>query len=433
MKIALGIYRLQPRGGLEDNCLRIAEELARRGHEPTLILADQHPHPSLPIETVVLGPGALSSHGRLAAFGRAFSQATKGRFDRTVAFQLFPEADILFIAEALRDRPDIPLLKRLTPRFQAFARLERSCFGPTAATHIICQAMPQMRAFVERYPNSRDRIYVIPPAISEARCRPQHRAELRDQVRENLGIDRQARIWLWLGLQPSIKGLDRVIEALPNHPEARLLVGGLTGADKKIRRHMARAASLGVDGRIHCLGYISGEKFFDVLAAADVLAHPARSEVAGAVILEALINGLPVITTDICGFAEHVERSGAGKVVHGPFDPSTFSKYLKEACGPDNSSFSHKGIAYGENPELYSGIGVACDLIEGRHPRPVPQSRLPAAGGVSSKIPDRPKSHRRTTSETRGRGSGRPPKGALRESHEIPVPVERQAALSSTG
>lgn len=433
MKIALGIYRLEPRGGLEDNCIRIAQELARRGHEPTLILAGQPPQLALPIETVALAPGAFSSHVRLAAFGRAFSEATKGRFERTVAFQLFPGTDILFIAEALRDRTDTPLLKRLTPRFRAFARLERSCFGPTATTRIICQAMPQMRAFVERYPNSRDRIAVIPPAISETRRHPQLRAELRNRVRGGLEIDQRACVWLWLGLQPEIKGLDRVIEALSDHPEARLLVGGLTVADKKIRRFMARAASLGVDKRIHCLGYISGERFFEVLAAADVLAHPARSEVAGAVILEALINGLPVVTTDICGFAEHVEKSGAGKVVQGPFDPSTFSRYLKEACGSDNASFSHKGIAYGANPELYSGIGVACDLIEGRDPRTSPQSPLPAADGGSSRRSNRPKSRRRTTSETRGRVSGRPSKSALRESNEAPAAVDRQAPLSSLG
>ena len=36
VKIAIGIFRLLPRGGLEDHALRIADELARRGHEVTL-------------------------------------------------------------------------------------------------------------------------------------------------------------------------------------------------------------------------------------------------------------------------------------------------------------------------------------------------------------------------------------------------------------
>lgn len=364
MKIALGIYRLQPRGGLEDNCIRIAEELARRGHEPTIILAGPHADLPFPIETVALEPGAFSSHGRLAAFARAFSSTTRGRFDRTVAFQLMPDADILFIADALRDNPAAPLLKRLTPRFQAFARLERSCFGPDARIRIIGQALPQMKAFVDRYPASRERIAVIPPAIAAARRRPELRQGLRARIRKDMGLDELTSVWLWLGLQPEIKGLDRVIEILPEHPETRLLIGGLEAADRKMRKHIARATQLGVDARIHCLGYISGDQFFEVLAAADALAHPARTEIAGAVIVEALANGLPVVTTDICGFAEHVEKSGAGKVVHGPFDRSIFSRYLAEVCSAANTFFSNNGIIYGADPKLYSGIGVACDLIE---------------------------------------------------------------------
>jgi UDP-glucose:(heptosyl)LPS alpha-1,3-glucosyltransferase len=363
MRIALGIYRLQPRGGLEDNCIRIAEELTRRGHEPTIVLTGSHPDLPITTETVALSPGALSSHGRLAAFARAFSSATRGRFDRSVAFQLMPDADILFIADALRDNPDVPLLKRLTPRFQAFARLERNCFGPDAKMRIIGQARPQMRAFIERYPASRERIAVIPPAIAAARHRPELRQPLRGRARSGIGLNQFAPVWLWLGLQPEIKGLDRVIEILPEHPKTQLLVGGLAATDRKMLRHLARAAQLGVAARIHCLGYISGDRFFEVLAAADALAHPARTEIAGAVIIEALANGLPVVTTDICGFAEHVEKSGAGKVVHGPFNRDVFSKYLGEACGAANAIFSSNGMAYGADPTLYSGIGVACDLI----------------------------------------------------------------------
>lgn len=364
MRIALGIYRLQPRGGLEDNCIRIAEELSRRGHEPTIILAGPQADLPFPIESVSPGSGAISSHGRLTAFAQAFSSTAKGRFDRTVAFQLMPDADILFIADALRDNPAAPLLKRLTPRFRAFARLERSCFGAEANMRIIGQAKPQMKAFVDRYPASRERIAVIPPAIAVARRRPELRKQLRAQIRTNMGLDELTPVWLWLGLQPEVKGLDRVIETLPEHPETHLLIGGLTAADRKMRRHLARAARLGVDTRIRCLGYISGERFFEILAAADALAHPARTEIAGAVIIEALANGLPVVTTDICGFAEHVERSGAGKVVHGPFDQNIFSRYLGEVCGAANTSFSENGILYGADPMLYSGIGAACDLIE---------------------------------------------------------------------
>lgn len=367
MRIALGIHRLRPRGGLEDNCLRIAAELNRRGHQPTLFVAGDHPELKFPVVSIAPVRKPASNHARAAVFAAAFVDATQGRFDRSVAFQSAPGADILFLADRLRDRADISLLKRFTPRFRAFAKLERGCFDTPGTTRIIGVALPQMREVVERYPSSRQRIAIIPPAIAETRRRPELRSQLRPGARAEMGLSPDEPTWLWLGLQPEIKGLDRVIEVLRDHPTARLLVGGLAADDHKIRKHLARAGQLGVADRIRCLGYISGNSFFSAIAAADVLAHPARVEVAGAVILEAIVNGLPVVTTDICGFAGRVLEAGAGKVVTGPFAAGIFSRFLGDVGGADNEELSRRGIAYGANPELYSGVDVACDLIEAEH------------------------------------------------------------------
>jgi UDP-glucose:(heptosyl)LPS alpha-1,3-glucosyltransferase len=49
------------------------------------------------------------------------------------------------------------------------------------------------------------------------------------------------------------------------------------------------------------------------------LAHPARSELAGIVIIEAITAGLPVLVTDVCGYAEHVEKANAGIVISSPY------------------------------------------------------------------------------------------------------------------
>ena len=125
-----------------------------------------------------------------------------------------------------------------------------------------------------------------------------------------------------------------------------------------------RADELGVSSRIRWLGYVQSEDVPAHFAAADVLAHPARVDVTGAVILEALINGLPVVATDCCGFAPHVERSGAGVLLASPFDAKDLVAALAKVCGPQNAAFSANGIAYGKSPELYSGLSVACDLIE---------------------------------------------------------------------
>ncbi len=364
MRIALAIQKLRPLGGLEDNCLRIAAELERRGHEVTLFTSTEE---DIPFRHVLLKPPALTitNHGKARAFARSFVAASRGHFDRTVAFQPVPGADVLFIADVLRDRVDIPLAKRLTPRFRSQTALEEGCLGSESRTRIIGLAEPQMRAFAARYPSSRERSAVIPPTLPPSRRQTDLRStERRLAARERLGLDNGSFVWLWLGLQPIVKGLDRVIEALARSPNAVLLVGGLTSADGKGQKDASHAARLGIGDRIRWLGYISEDRYFDAVAAADLLAHPARVDVTGGVILESIVNGLPVVATDVCGFAPHIERSGAGRVVPSPFDPETFIAALNAVGEEDGALLSARGIAYGADPVLYSGIDAACDLIE---------------------------------------------------------------------
>ena len=76
---------------------------------------------------------------------------------------------------------------------------------------------------------------------------------------------------------------------------------------------------LGLADRISFLGH--REDIPELMAAADLLVHPARHDTTGTVILEAVVNGLPVITTSTCGYAHHVEaaRPAANRLRQGGF------------------------------------------------------------------------------------------------------------------
>lgn len=63
-------------------------------------------------------------------------------------------------------------------------------------------------------------------------------------------------------------------------------------------------------------------------ATADFLLHPAYSESAGKVLLEALTHGLPVLTTDTCGYAPHILDAQAGHVITSPFSQDILNKEL---------------------------------------------------------------------------------------------------------
>ncbi len=365
LSIALAIYRLHPRGGLEDNCLRIAEELQSRGHTITIFTTADALLPGLNTVSLKDALRQRTNHKRMQTFARnAWQAVQQGRFDRSMTFQTMPGFDFLFLADNIRNDPSAPFWRRISSRYRTFAALERETFSAQSHTQIIGLSSQQMHPFVALYQPATNRIRIAPPTVSRNKHHPESRtAETRATLRQALGIDAKAPVWLSLALMPKVKGLDRTIEALATCRDEHLLIGGVDANDKKARQTVALAKRLHVEDRVHRLGYLSGDKLFSAMAASDVLAHPARTEVTGAVILEALINGLPVVATDLCGFAHHVVEANAGQIISEPFSMERYVDALRDVH-QNTSTYSANGIAYGNTVALFDGVKTICDWIE---------------------------------------------------------------------
>jgi UDP-glucose:(heptosyl)LPS alpha-1,3-glucosyltransferase len=101
------------------------------------------------------------------------------------------------------------------------------------------------------------------------------------------------------------------------------------------------------------------------LATADLLLHPAYSESAGYMLLEATIAGLPVLTTSTCGYAFHIEQAKSGLVCSDPFEQSQLNSYLAQMLGSlDTADWSKNGLEYGRQDELYSQASAVADFFE---------------------------------------------------------------------
>jgi len=208
----------------------------------------------------------------------------------------------------------------------------------------------------------RERTIELPPTLTHTRRKPEYRATgVRERARAKLGLASDALVWLSIGVQPRIKGLDRVLRALFTHPDVTLIVAGLVIANTAAQLTVELARRLDVLSRIIWLGH--REDIEEIAAASDVLMHPARYDTTGTVILEALINGLPVITTSVCGYAKHVQAAGAGIVLEEPFDFRLFLTAIKDMSDSERrAAYSERGIAYGENNGLYNGLYKGRDL-----------------------------------------------------------------------
>jgi len=363
MKIALAIVSLFPSGGLQRDCMGIAARLAARGHDVTILAARRQGElpPDLNIE--LLPVRAWSNHGRDRAFAAAVAQR-KPAFDRVSGFGKLTDLDVLYCADGCDKARPARWSDRFTARRRTKLELEAASFAPGRRTQCLLLSQPQLEDFRRAWGTEPERLTLMPPTIDRARRHPEFRLDAtRDRIRASLGLKPDDIVWLAVAAHPLTKGLDRAVAALAACPEARLVVAGIADGSKqgRLMRRLADAAK--VSDRMTLLGM--RRDIPEVMAAADLLIHPARVDTTGTAILESVVNGLPVITTAVCGYAPHVTAADAGVVVPEPFAPADLIAALRQAYGPRRAHWSASGASYGAAQDLYSGLDRAAAIIGG--------------------------------------------------------------------
>jgi len=145
----------------------------------------------------------------------------------------------------------------------------------------------------------------------------------RPDAKTALGVEGPALITVG-NLIPR-KGQNLALAALALIPEATLfLVGG--GPDRGRLEALARTA--GVASRVRFLGIQPHDAMPGLLAAADVLVLPTASEGLANVWVEALACGTPVVTSDVGGAREAIDRPEAGRLV--PREPAAIAAAVRE-------------------------------------------------------------------------------------------------------
>jgi UDP-glucose:(heptosyl)LPS alpha-1,3-glucosyltransferase len=363
MNLAFAIVSLFPNGGLQRDCMAIARLLVAQGHQVTIFASRVVGDVESDLNVEVLPVRAWTNHGRNAAFSRALARRCAGQFDRVVGFDKLENLDLLYCADPPAASRYAGRLSRFLPRGRKLASLERACFGRQSKTALLLLSQPQIDAYRAVWDTQSERITLLPPTINAARRKPQLRSDgTRKWLREEMALGLNGALWLAVGSQLRVKGLDRTLEALESFSDARLAIAGLAPSSKTGRKLLRMAGRQGVRDRVRLLGI--REDIPELMAAADLLVHPARTETTGTAILEAVVNGLPVVATAACGYAEHVARANAGAVLAEPFSQSALIATLREAQDETlRERWSENAIRYGETVDVYRGLTRAAALI----------------------------------------------------------------------
>ncbi len=369
MKLALCLYKYFPYGGLQRDFLRILKECHHRGHAVHVYTAEwQGQHPNGVGLHVLKSSRLGGNHVRDRRFFARLQKAlATEQFDAVVGFNKMPGLDLYYGADFCylgRAAPQYGPMYRFTPRYRHLYAFERAVFNRNSHTQILSLSRREKSVYQQYYGTPEERFHMLPATLDLDRKPVADRSGIRGRVRHELDVASSDTLLLFVGSGFKTKGLDRALIALAHLPsglkaQTRLVVVGQDQA----RPYLRLAQKLGVADRVQFLG--GRTDIPDLLAAGDLLIHPAYMENTGTILLEAIAAGLPVIATDVCGYADHIVKAVAGKVLASPFDQEELNHKLAAALlSAERTAWSQNGQRYGADPRLYHMPASAVDAIE---------------------------------------------------------------------
>ena len=369
MKLAFCLYKYFPFGGLQRDFLNIATHCSQRGHSIRVYaLSWQGEVPDF-IELRLVPIKALQHHVLYRRFHRWIQDdLKKNPVDKVIGFNKMPGLDLYYAADPCfiaQFKQPLSWYQRLNPRFQQFYRDEAAVFHANTNTHILALSEAQQREFQRYYHTPTSGFSILPPGVSRDRMRPENAATINHDLRREFSIPNEDILLLMIGSGFKTKGVDRSIAAMASLPpnilkHCHLIVIGQDKAQPFLRL----SRSFKISDRIHIL---PGRKDISrFLFAADLLLHPAYRENAGIILLEALVAGLPVLVSDVCGYAPYIQEAGCGALIHSPFSQKDFNALLLHAIQDKSQRqrWQTAALSYAKSADFFNLTECAVAVIE---------------------------------------------------------------------
>lgn len=165
-----------------------------------------------------------------------------------------------------------------------------------------------------------DKVCTVPPGVDLDLFQPGDRQESRQQ----LGIDPERPVIVFVGRVDPIKGIETLVDAIDDWPEEQpeplvLFVGGETDENgtpaDALASVAAQVTSRGIAHRFRFVGSQPQDRLPMFYHAANVVAVPSRYESFGLVAVEAMACGIPVVAARAGGLAFTIEDGETGYLV----------------------------------------------------------------------------------------------------------------------
>lgn len=364
MRLAFVLFNWFPHGGLQQDLVKVVSACRDRA-DISIFCMEWHGEQLPGVSTVIVPTTGWTATTRRRNFARYITTQVSGHFAKVIGFNRVPgldyyfAADLCFAAKALGQRG---LWYRLLPRTRQYLEFENCVFGTESTTIALLLSPAQRVQYKHHYATPDERLIDLPPGIKREHCAGPDSVELRRAFRLEHDVGDDELLVLQVGSSFKTKGVPRSLIALATLPPGlkQRVRYFLVGRDDP-GPWLQRAAAVGLTDNIKIFGALGGIPGF--MQGADLLLHPSRAESAGMVLLEAVVAGLPVLTTAGCGYAFHVEQAQAGLVCPEPFKQDMLNLALVSMLQADRSAWRANGIRYGQQHNLYDMPKTVASLL----------------------------------------------------------------------
>jgi UDP-glucose:(heptosyl)LPS alpha-1,3-glucosyltransferase len=254
-------------------------------------------------------------------------------------------------------------LYRLMPRARHYLELERAVFSRASKTEVLIIAKAQIPVFQHYYSTPSERLHLLAPGIRRECMMPPDYAERRRELRHQHAVADDEKLILLVGSNYRLKGLDRALRGIAALDETlrRRVRLWVIGQDKEAPfLHLVR--TLGLEDNVRFLG--ARDDVPQLMWSADLLLHPAYSEAAGLVLLEAMVAGLPVIASAVCGYAHYIEENAMGRVLADPITPTEIATAMTSIFAEDSATWQERSRRATRAADIFSMPQRAAEIIE---------------------------------------------------------------------
>lgn len=228
-----------------------------------------------------------------------------------------------------------------------------------AAVHALIAPSEPMRAVLTGYGVTTP-IHVVPTGLAADRFRPGDGRAFRARA----GIDAGRALVTYIGRVAHEKNIGFLLrmfrEVIRSVPGALLVIAGEGPAREALRQ---QAGHPGLARHVHFAGYLERDSaLLDCYAAADVFVFASRTETQGLVLLEAMAQGTPVVSTAHLG-TRSILVPGSGALVVPEEEEDAFAAAVVRLLGEASlrQELGKRGLAYARQ---WSSAAMARRLAE---------------------------------------------------------------------